>query len=288
MSEGAAIELAELVWKNSYWSRLWIVQEVILASNIIIHHGQHRLLWESSLALISRMEAAIPRTDLQQRAGYQIRYLYENALCSAKEPIGHANQGDIVSAKEPVRQRSWRLSIEDHTDTQSVTNRLINGQFSRPLRIFCRNRCSNLRDKVYGLLAIAPPISPLTVDYRKPVEDVFYDAVHSIALEQARLLYDTVALPIFEITCDLCCIMANEMLEVVFPKPPTNFLRGMLDHKMTIEQYLAHLIWDEVSKRGFLYGPRKNRKFRLQVPAEEIEYANLVVDIYRGQLKPLL
>jgi len=211
------------------------------------------------------MEALVSRTDLQQRAGYQIRYLHENAACSVNEHLG---------------KRSWRFNLEDRSNLLSENETVVVGDFSRPMRIFCRNKCSDPRDKVYGLLSIAPPAVPIVVDYQKSIEEVFCDAIRSVAVEQARLHNRNPALPFFEDICNICCILANEMLDVTFPRP-----KLASDGTMRIEQHLGRLLYEEVAAHGLLRGGRKHGKLRLKTDQHEKIYADSVVALYRGQLR---
>lgn len=51
--------------------------------------------------------------------------------------------------------------------------------FESAIQYYCRQQCLDLRDKVYGLLAMAE--TSITVDYTKSVEEVFWDATSELA-----------------------------------------------------------------------------------------------------------
>lgn len=122
---------------HPYWTRLWVVQEYLLASKRTIYLGDRMLGRVELLCAVSDMGIAMKNT----------MNLY--MLGTVPPPRGHT--------------------------------------FHRSINNFADHKCKDLRDKVYGILALSG--TSIEVDYSKSVNDIFWDAV----LELLRALANEVA-----------------------------------------------------------------------------------------------
>jgi hypothetical protein len=50
----------DLLKRHSWWSRVWVIQEVVLSQNVTVHRGKHHILWRnliiSLLWLLNQLE----------------------------------------------------------------------------------------------------------------------------------------------------------------------------------------------------------------------------------------
>jgi hypothetical protein len=126
----------DYVSKSQYWRRLWIVQELLLAREIVILCGAGCV----DLKKLKWLENA-----LRRRTGVVVQDMHA-------PPVQFARYiGKILHMKEPdVDKREFELG--------------------RLLTKFGFSRCSNIMDRIYGLLAIMEKPStcsqPIVVDYQ--------------------------------------------------------------------------------------------------------------------------
>lgn len=145
-AESAIIE----VLAREYWSRLWIVQELILARNITFCLGDRKIarrvlgdgikkIWDSS-GLVSRL--------LQPTSRPIVEFL----------------------SKLPDLIRDILLTNDTSDGKHSLP-------LSKAIMKYAPQKCTDHRDKVYGLQALVLPAQRLVVDYSKPLEAVFEDVM---------------------------------------------------------------------------------------------------------------
>ncbi|KAH8659958.1 hypothetical protein BX600DRAFT_467000 [Xylariales sp. PMI_506] len=132
-----------------YWSRLWIVQEVLLAKKLLLCFGDDARTtrgWD----LLSRARSCLDR----------IPTLW-NLDSSMAEPI-KTIQNSLSYQLDRLREgygKGWPL----HKLVEITEGTL----------------CRDPRDKVYGLLGLAKDCHPgdIVIDYKKPAQDVFLDTI---------------------------------------------------------------------------------------------------------------
>lgn len=129
--------LHQAILHNEYFSRLWIVQEVVLARSIrVLIHGcpNASISWEE----FSQPHLWLPYTNHD-------------------EPRTGNNYYSLVN-----------LTDARHTQTQPLHKRLEN---------FSDHACEDPRDKVYGLMGIVDERDHVPIDYAKPLVDVYVDVL---------------------------------------------------------------------------------------------------------------
>jgi len=131
-------------FNRPYFSRMWIVQEIILANEIIIFWGPTSLLWSKLSNLFNCINDPVLHRDLQQATAIEIN----NSL--AKDL--HQNR------------KKWQ---ERKTNLEEL------------LVSYSRNKCRDPRDKVYSLLGIAADCQngELEADYNKDLGTVYQDVI---------------------------------------------------------------------------------------------------------------
>jgi hypothetical protein len=132
------------ILRNEYWSRLWIAQEVFLATEAFTICGSKVIMWRQ-LALILAMLLTFPVNVVSD---------------AAREAIAHSH---VAYATQMAR----------------LTNRRRTGQVLSLYEglIFGRSRSAKEpRDYLYGILGIVKP-NNVKPDYSKSIVEVFVDSV---------------------------------------------------------------------------------------------------------------
>jgi hypothetical protein len=182
---------AELIYDNVWFERLWIVQEAVVARELIIQLGDVHLEWRdfaTATALISlaayRTRHDMPWRAIVSRALDLIQARYNQAVFAPPEDLQRSpgteqstnlvSLGSVSSAGNVVRRMIENTSQNNKTlwlNTSSSENYL------RKVWSLRYRRCMNDRDRVYGLRGFLPwdvPIN-ITPDYSKTVVEVYID-----------------------------------------------------------------------------------------------------------------
>jgi hypothetical protein len=131
---------------NSYFDRLWIVQELLLNEYIcILVEGNVWILWESLRAKNEELRDEIQK--IMPSTWYMV----------------HVQDSQFPSACY-IDTIPWSY-------------------ITFTISVFCSKRCMDPRDKVYGLMALIHPSSQIEIDYAKSVHRVFLDAIMSMIRE---------------------------------------------------------------------------------------------------------
>jgi hypothetical protein len=149
-------ELAALC-QTEYWSRVWIVQEIVLASKVILHFEDGDESTTSSLDWEDFMQVCQALADLP-----------------ANWPISESVSA--VRESLPLRLESRRSSFSKLSPIESL------------LAIFEDSKCSEPRDKIYGLLSLVDngfsrARSAITANYSMTMFEVYVDVVWAFGLE---------------------------------------------------------------------------------------------------------
>lgn len=131
---------------NSYFNRLWIIQELLLSENVcLLVEGDVEVSWKS------------------------LRTKYKELPPNIQEIPPSTSW--IVEA-QPVR-----FIFASHTSV-CVTNYV-----TTTVGKFYDKKCENPKDKVYGLMALVQESSKVEIDYDKSVQQVYLDAIMSMVTE---------------------------------------------------------------------------------------------------------
>jgi hypothetical protein len=127
-----------------YFSRMWIVQEIILARQIIIYCGVRSVLWSKLSILLDCIK------DPE---------LYDNISSGTASRIDESLAMDLHQ-----NRRKWQ---EGTTNLEEL------------LSSYMQSMCRDPRDKVYSLLGIAADCQSgeLKADYNKSLETVYQDVI---------------------------------------------------------------------------------------------------------------
>jgi Heterokaryon incompatibility protein (HET) len=132
--------------ERGYWRRIWIIQEIIHARTITVLCGEKSFEWIS----FEKLYAKLKTLEL------------ENWI------LHHDFAGGVLHSSACVMV--WQRAYWRHPQTPTPRLRTL-------LDAFQNWKCSDVRDMVYGLLAMIDEDSGVVVDYSKSVEDL-YEEVH--------------------------------------------------------------------------------------------------------------
>lgn len=160
-----AVDDAGFFWlyQSSWFTRMWIVQEALLAKRLILHFGTVRLDWEGFekvMILIQAVSAAI-RLPMTSREVF-VKYAW--ALIEVRDHWLRSNSHPVAA---------------DH-----IT------YYMHQLR---RRSCKDDRDRVFALLGLLPESTGLNLhpDYSKTVAEVYTElAAAQLRLGNIGVLYD--------------------------------------------------------------------------------------------------
>lgn len=154
----------EALFKRDYWKRLWIIQEVMLAENLIILCGDQVCEWSILVSIIAELDylgqilgpngLPIDRSSRNQTPIPQLQRL------QAQVGSSHANKILIKGA-----------------DSDRLQKREEGWEFRELIQTWLHQECADPRDQVYGLLGLAQ--GEITADYDKTVDEIYRDVVAS-------------------------------------------------------------------------------------------------------------
>lgn len=124
-----------------YWSRVWIVQEILKPKSILLVYGEHELPWDQVSTFLANLRLADP--------------------CPA--PL-------------PEELFSSRLSNFDQTRDVGSSGSA-SASMKNILLDYRSSHCSEKRDRIFALLSLGVGGDPLKVDYGMHLCDLFLEAI---------------------------------------------------------------------------------------------------------------
>lgn len=156
-------KLLRKLLRNDYWSRRWIVQELMLASTSTIMIGKRQVDWEDIRTAVELCQQTSHTLSSQaQHSGISSSNVQRALrLLGARRSLWHTSAfGDIVG---------HRLPLAD------------------VLEQFLDSECSDPRDTVYALISMARPDTVIDVDYNKTVSQVWIQTATAIIKERRSM-----------------------------------------------------------------------------------------------------
>ena len=148
----------EALSKRTYWTRVWILQEIFLAKQPLILCGNKKILWQPWAIVLDTLKSS---PSLTRSVAPSISQSHAMSIC-----------------------RQWFAPIDEVPSDDLLQLVLIFGE----------SYCSIPHDKVYGLHGLVPGASTVQVDYECDLEKLFLDLLETTNLEITisdidRLLY---------------------------------------------------------------------------------------------------
>ena len=143
---------------REYWSRTWIIQEIVLAKRVVVHCGQRSIPWEAFETYERCMQQISGWVDQATRG--------EGPLVSMQEAHQNLAVGRRVSRCKSL-YRTISMSIIEHRRDRSTIANDLPGLLGR----YQYSNATRLHDKVYGMFGIwdSPYKSLLVVDYEDDI-----------------------------------------------------------------------------------------------------------------------
>lgn len=149
--------LRMMMMMSPWWGRIWIVQEVVLASHVRVQCGNVTAPWEM-FAQAARSSALAPNiTTILKDDGVIFR-----GFAGIVTDIDH-------------RREAWRGQTPSR------------GNFLSILREFSSRRASDDRDKVYALLTLAEGLTSIVPDYDLDTPEVFTNTIKDVIRTDSTL-----------------------------------------------------------------------------------------------------
>ena len=144
--------------QSPYWSRLWIVQEVLLSKKIHLMRGNLIISWKSLWRFVRQLQGVRGDKPKTQHARYQLSKHIPRPLVN------------LISER-----------------TYYATNWDTDRRLSYVLDSFGHLECENVKDKVFGLLGLVPSSKRPKVNYGLDVKEVLFEALSKV-LEHETLM----------------------------------------------------------------------------------------------------
>jgi hypothetical protein len=150
------------LYKRRYWSRMWIIQEVVHAERVEIHCGSEILEWYKF-------------EQLYYYAGIISRY-YKEMDTPFYNAVRSSPAMSIVKIRAEPR---W------YTGSPDLLGRPRDIAIDSLMETYSAHECEDIRDKVYAIVGIAKNGSTIVVDYRKSAKDVLLDVFYHAGTEMS-------------------------------------------------------------------------------------------------------
>lgn len=142
-------------FQRVYWSRLWIIQEILLAREVLIMCGELSVDWNSIILFCHKRRPHLPSSLTKVVIPPPLLNLIQLYEIKQKTP-----------SDEPPLQ--WRMV--------DILDR------------FASCICQDPRDKVFGLMALVSKLDAIDIDYMLTAEAVFMEVMKKMAYLQAQVV----------------------------------------------------------------------------------------------------
>ena len=155
-----------------YWRRTWIIQEIVIADEVILYCGDSKINWCRFADFYAQIIDLTGSTNLKPTRGM---------------PYFHGRNDHDNSRVDPINMLG-----ESRDDWRG---RGATADLSTAIRRFRRTECSDARDKVYALLSFAkskPSEAPLRPNYEANRVELFFNVLEycwTEALENNAVMF---------------------------------------------------------------------------------------------------
>ena len=131
------------VFRHRYWSRLWIIQEVILAMNVVVRCRNQVLIWAEFVQLCMKL------SELCGKKQPEVPWPKSRSTPSAKSPLSGSPKGDAELLHSISESTLLLLNQERRGEFVAQSRGL-----PQLLQHYGNAGCKDLRDRVFGLLGL--------------------------------------------------------------------------------------------------------------------------------------
>jgi Heterokaryon incompatibility protein (HET) len=167
-------ELAEIC-SLEYWTRLWIIQEVCLASKLRVLYGTEMIDWTA----FWNFHSVISLYPLDRQDGSHLR----------RYPDVNYHYMDRVVLSQP-----WKLVMYRRFEPSSPAGGLT---LKSLLELSMACSCHDKKDKVYGILGLASdvPVGEIPVDYSQSLFQLYTSVMRFMLRKVPRYSADAILIP---------------------------------------------------------------------------------------------
>ena len=146
------------VCSSRYWTRLWIVQELLLARNVMIRFGDWLFDWDS-LAELQRVPLKTADLDVHKKLNWWDTWVFREPESYTQQATAEDNiSKDWENALRIFHHRSkWKQRmIRRARSTPGGTSSIRDGglPLCKAVDYFSGQQCQDPRDKIYALLGL--------------------------------------------------------------------------------------------------------------------------------------
>ena len=177
----SAFEALTEVLSAAWWSRVWVVQEALLAFNPMLHCGDLSLRFNVVLDAGTRL-----RTDLVSDYATLQTHMDDEHIVQMRTLVQETTvvfTRLVISIKMRLARHNgdnWKMFEKlGHTDAEAITD---------ALRLAQRANASDARDKVYGILGLLPRSFDLKPDYSRTLAEVHVDVALKLMEKTSSLV----------------------------------------------------------------------------------------------------
>ncbi|KAE9371102.1 HET-domain-containing protein [Stipitochalara longipes BDJ] len=178
-SKGVRLELFSmlLLFKHTWFERVWIIQEVVLAKNVTVLYGSEEISWDTLhyvIMVLSMIDLGVPEwtSPLSKAEGFMVKCCLSNSMFHVDQMGQMRSLNNLIGVKSTFDQLMRRF-------------------------ITCRATCP--KDKIFALLALSDeaeedkrpsviwPSVPAKIDYSKTKTDrqVFTEAARNMLFRES-------------------------------------------------------------------------------------------------------
>ncbi|PVH88545.1 HET-domain-containing protein [Cadophora sp. DSE1049] len=175
------------IGQRDFWTRIWVVQEVALSSNVMVQCGNNEVDWQLFSDTICEFPGIVAIIFRSSKLSTDRIQKSEAAL-----NVLSGNLDEASNMAMAIPENELDIGGLSNIDTFSIIRELLKDasnkiRLSDILALLRRSRSTDPRDMIYGLLGLVPN-SSIKVDYsHATTRDVYLDLVHRCLVEEKSL-----------------------------------------------------------------------------------------------------
>ena len=166
------------VCASRYWTRLWIIQELLLARDIVIISGKWRFGWDE-LAKLQRHPLATSDLDVHKKLDWWTVWMFTRPKSYQHEDDTELNMSNGWERGLRIfdHRRRWRRRVTARTG--STPQRPVGLPLYKAVSYFSNQECYHARDKIYAMVGLLEESerNEITPSYQATHDEVYSQAL---------------------------------------------------------------------------------------------------------------
>lgn len=159
--------------KRPYWSRMWVVQEIILAKEVCVLSGRYLFSFQKFQSTLDYLESYRSNNSYSELYPHSEYSNYIRFVEGFLDGLHGSGAGTMLWTKEILDMH--------RAANHNITLHLL-------ITLYKKQECGDIRDKVFGLLSLLSRNTthgtPLAADYSKTSAEVYSMAMHSAIIHE--------------------------------------------------------------------------------------------------------